>query len=234
MIDFDLKTFASTNWNSFRDSFTNISKNDKGKSLVESDNLIYNFDKITESLFDNDAKPTSADALLCLKNEMVLIEFKSGFHQIITKNNFDKTQCTCDYIKEKYDKNVYCKDYGKLLLQNQELKIEELTRSIQLKAIESYITLDKTIASKCESTNPIKLTLLVIIDAVETDVMEDIMSDAAGPAHSQPSTQKSNHISRLKQSLSRFVIKGNYPVYYDCILVHGSKNFPNQYLKSTL
>ena len=58
----NLSQFASEHWDTYLKSITEISKNNDGKSLVESDVQLYNFDLICQDLFQENP-PSSADAI---------------------------------------------------------------------------------------------------------------------------------------------------------------------------
>ena len=63
MVAIDMNTFAEENWLGYKKSVTDISKS-RDSSLVENDMELYCFDDICSDLYDEDKKPTSADALI--------------------------------------------------------------------------------------------------------------------------------------------------------------------------
>lgn len=71
------KKFADT-----KKSGTIISESDNGKSLVQSEVKLYDFDAITKKLFDPKL-PSSVDGLNGCGKKLLLVEFKSGFRDEI-------------------------------------------------------------------------------------------------------------------------------------------------------
>ena len=179
MVSRDINAFAKENWSGYKKSVTYISKSNqsKGRSLVENDMELYCFDDICAKLYDQDKKPTSADAFIINGKRMELVEFKSGFKNKVTKENFDKERGKCPKTKE------ICTDYWDLFLKNRKKEVDELVLNIRIKAVESYITLEKNIFPRCPpSEAPMKVEFLVVIDEDSVDEMEDALADLAGVA----------------------------------------------------
>ena len=68
----EIKEFLDTNYN-YKDTLSNLSNN---KDKIKSDEQAYDFDKIKREIYKDNCD--SCDALL-LKNDLNLIEFKTGF-----------------------------------------------------------------------------------------------------------------------------------------------------------
>lgn len=175
----DVKNYADENWNQYLESITELSKEQKnGNALVTSDRQMYNFDKITKKIYAkrSNGVPTSADALAFSKKHIQFVEFKSGFKKKITKNTMDKEKAKCDKT------NAFCNDYWNLFFKNQETETIGLINSLQMKAADSYMTLEKQILPMCQSDiDRVLVDLWVIIDEDEIDYMEDTLE--IGRAH---------------------------------------------------
>jgi hypothetical protein len=190
MISKNLTKFANDNWDQHKTTISDSSKSDSGVILVESPIEIYNFDDISKLY----STSTSADGIFLEENNAQLIEFKSGFKQRITKEKFNPDIGTCKHSK------TVCKDYWDLFWENQNRKIQELIISIRIKAIESYITLEKQIFPNCDNYPPCKhskLTFTAVIDEDSAEGLEDSMADVAGREVTN------NRISNIRKSLKR-------------------------------
>lgn len=221
MITKDLQAYADRNWTKHKATITDISKfSDRRGSLVVSETLLYSFDNICLSMFPIGQAPTSTDGLAITQRAIQLIEFKSGFKQKITKRNFDAKKAVCESA------NRICEDYWNLFFKNQKRKKKELITSIRLKAIESYITLEKHVFPCCaeiELHKDIKIELMVVIDEDGIDSMEDTLAEVAGIDDSRDNSFVSikNALRRLK---SQHDAIGN-TYYYDNIEVMSIQDF---------
>lgn len=196
MVSKDIFSYITQNYEDNLDSITKLSETGRGQSLVIDERELYNFDDITTILYNNIKCPTSADSLLVTKRIVEFVEFKSGFHKKITKKNCDYSKLSC-----LSDNSKTCMGYADLLFKKQDLETDELLDSLKMKAIESYMTLEKKILPKCESyadTMHIRLVFCVVVDDY-IDVMEDTLNELANE------TSDSNTITQVKSSLSRFV-----------------------------
>ena len=212
---FPLYTVAK--WSGYKKSITDISKS-KDTSLVENDMEVYCFDDICATLYDQNKKPTSADALIIDEKSVELVEFKAGFKNKVTKKNFDKERGKCPKTKE------ICEDYWKLFFDKRKKEVDELVLNIRIKAVESYITLEKNIFPLCRSSEvPTNLEFWVVIDEDSVDEMEDTLADLAGVAE-----VKDNAYFSIRRSLKRFVhchdTNGN-SYFYDNIKVLSVMDF---------
>ena len=215
-----IREYAETNWKEFAQPFTEISKNNHSKTpLVKNDTIAYNFDLICKSIFDNDKIPASADGLSIYSHYIELVEFKTGFKQIITKENFDIQKGKCE------ETGKVCDSYWNLFFDNQKRKIKELITSIRFKAIESYITLEKQLFPLCtdDDINSIKIHLTIVIDEDGIDEMEDTLAELSGSV-----TKGKNIYQEIRRSLSRLNktadAKGK-SYYYDNIDIISFKDF---------
>ena len=221
MLERDLLSYAETNWNDFIKPVSDISKNEHTHiPLVMGAELLYNFDAVTDSLFSPEKKPASADGMKISANRVEFIEFKSGFKRKITTNSFDERKAECKYTRR------VCEDYWNLFFKEQKKERSELISSIRLKAIESYITLEKHILPKCQQTDsrcPLIFTVVIDEDAVE--VMEDTLAEVAGAKET-----KGNPFSEIRSSLQRLTDNRDADgkaYFYDSVEVLSAVDFQN-------
>lgn len=136
----ELEAYFNQNWNEkeFRGTVTKLSKSDKGTSLVKSNFEMFNFDAIIRSIYKSD-EPSSADAIFFSKGNLHLVEFKTGFYQKVRKrrSDFNEEIAKCKHL------GAICDDYWKQFTERQDKEIEILLDSLKLKAIETYIFLEK-------------------------------------------------------------------------------------------
>lgn len=221
MIEVDLRAYAQANWSRHEKSISAISQSyNTGRSLVHDDTTMYCFDDICGDLFEEKRKPTSVDGMMFSQKNVEMVEFKAGFKQRITKQNFDEEQAKCPRTKE------VCLDYWNLFFRNQKSNINALISSIRDKAVESYITLEKHIFPHCErSDTHMRIKLVVVIDDDGIDSMEDTLADLAGVAK-----VRDNIFSSIRQALQRIKncsdANGN-AYFYDDIEVMSAKDFKN-------
>lgn len=213
MINFDFKKYAENNWNEYLETVTEVSMPSNGVVFIESEEKIYNFDKINEMLFVAEYNSASVDGIYFRNDEVFLVEFKTGFYQKIRKNNFDLTKARCEF------KGSECINYWNLFFENQDRKIKELISSIKQKAIESYVTINEDIAPFCINKKSLKFNLVVVIDANENEQEVGILEELSGRNNSM--------LSRVRKSLKRFMVKKRYlkSYYFDDISVFGAESF---------
>ena len=230
MIYVNIKNFADTYWNNskFKKTVSELSqqKSQKNLSLVEDDYQLYDFDEICRyycNLSNSSSKePASADALLITKKYLEVIEFKSGFARRITRENLTRSEVyKCPHLKD------ICKDYWDKFFEVREKEKDELKNNLKLKAVESYIFLEKQIFcnKNCESlSKPIQLKLKIVIDVDPVTIEEEMLS----------STKDKNFETlrkALRDSLKRFLIQkdiNNQGYYYDSIDVKSSLEFKSE------
>lgn len=219
MVAIDMNMYAEENWSDYKKSVTDISKS-RNFSLVENDMELYCFDDICSNLYDKDKKPTSADALIIDGKNIELVEFKSGFKNKITKENFNTERGKCQKAGE------ICEDYWELFFDKRKKEVNELILSIRIKAVESYITLEKIIFPCCRLSDELMcLQFWVVIDEDSVDGMEDTLAELA-----EVPEIKDNAYSSIKKSLKRLIrcqdTRGNQ-YFYDDIKVLSVTDFEN-------
>ena len=218
MITGDLYQYAQENWSQYRASVTELSKNNKQKALVESDTELFNFDEICRALFPQDGLPASVDAIAFTEKEVTLIEFKTGFHRKTTKRSFPLEKCRCPE-----DNGKICKVYWELFFKEQKQEVDALISSVRLKAIESYLALEKKILPKCPPADQaMPIRYIVVIDEEAVDSMEDTLAVLSGQE------AQDNHFSEIRRALKRLNhqsdANGN-GYYYNNITVLSAQDF---------
>lgn len=207
----EFKNYAKNNLNlDLNDYLTQIaelSKSDNVKRpLINSTAKIYNFDSIVKSLFNGNSSPASVDGLYFSRNGLVFIEFKTGFNQRITRDTFDINKCKCPHTDK--TNQINCEDYGKIFLENQDLKFAELLDSLKLKAVESYLVLEKLFYRAENASVKIPIKMIVVIDVNVLETEENILADLANKI------PRDNKIQGVKNALSRF-FSDKYKLYQE-------------------
>ena len=95
MIQKDLYTYITNNFTDDLEPISSLSKSTQGKVLVNDNRCLYNFDKITEKVYNYTKIPSSADSLLVTDKVILLTEFKSGFKRKISRENIDDDKLIC-------------------------------------------------------------------------------------------------------------------------------------------
>ena len=217
-------------YNDLIKTITILSKPDKGDSLVTSEQEFYDFDMICERIFGEKNCPTSADCLYVTENEITLIEFKSGFYDKMSKDNYEPELLRC---RKFYEENYECIEYKKLLKKKYKKERKILKDSLKLKAIESYVTLEKKMLglnNTDNNRNEIEIKYIVVIDGNSEDIIENILLDLT---HINTKTKKSKNVNvfdSVRDSLKRYELKhdslGN-KYLYDDIKVYPQIEFLN-------
>lgn len=211
----EIRTYLFQQYGDYLEPISRLSESTKGKILVSDHRELFNFDKISEKIYSS-KKPSSADSIYISENAVILIEFKSGFKKIITKKSFDISKITCPD-----DGAKPCYEYAKLLFQKQRCESNELLDSIRLKAIESYITLEKEILPFCNNSQdiPTRKRRFIFCTVVDDyiDSMEDTLNELSGK------NSDNNTITSIKNALSRLILHKNY--YYTEIKVFSPYEF---------
>ena len=219
MVAIDINAFAEANWSGYKKSVTDISKA-KHSSLIEDETELYCFDDISNSLYSGSNKPSSADALIIDGKTIQLVEFKSGFKNKITRENFKESEGKCLKL------GTTCEDYWKLFWANRKKEINELTLIIRMKAIESYITLEKKIFQGYRPFDQaFRLQFCVVIDEDSVDGMEETLAELSGRSETT-----GNPYASIKASLKRYIncrdCSGT-PYFYDEVKVLSVTDFEN-------
>ena len=120
--------------------------------------------------------------------------------------------------------NDICKDFWSCFSKLQKANRKELIYAIRIKALESYITLEKQILPLCQDTTAdVKLKLIVVIDVDAVDSMEDTLSDLA-----VKEPPEGNSISDVRKALLRLTNlhdADDNTYLYDCIEVLSAQDY---------
>lgn len=232
MIDKDVKSYFDKEMQDYIEPINTISQPETkpdGKSKPPLVNIfapIYNFDKICKKIYKN--QPKSADGIFFCKNTMYVVEFKTGFK----KNPKNKSE-GLNFLCTKH--NEVCEEQKKWQDDAFKRKQNELKTSVRLKAIESYITLEKQLIPLCDDTEiKCRLVFVVVTDADCVNVYDRELGQL-GKKHISASTA-SNVLIQLKTSLNSYNLKhdkhaSSNDYFYDEIKVMSSEEFENFFNK---
>lgn len=212
----ELETYFNQKWNKtiFRGTVTKLSKPKKGKSLVISKFEMFNFDAIMR-YESNPEQPSSVDGIYFLNGNLHLVEFKTGFYQKIRKgrSDFDKENAKCPHTKS------ICEDYWKQFTDRQDKERDILYDSLKLKALETYLFLEKKIGFIKNKSDPGKVILNIVIDENGIDGLELGLSELSD----DPKTSVKDSMHRFKNQKDI-----NQNIYcYDEINVYSGEGFSN-------
>ena len=188
---------------------TDICQNENGQGNLNSDERIFNYDKISLRILGN-KHACSADGLRFCRKHVEFIEFKTGFERRITRENWNPNLAICPTYK------IECQDYRKVFFEKSEKETKELFSSIRDKAIESYITWEKHILQNI-SKDHVAIHFIAVVDCPPEDRIEDIQGELS------KKTPKNNSVVGIKHSLSRLQGRRDsehHPYFYDCIHVY--------------
>lgn len=213
----DVKTYLNAEFGEHISTISTVSSSDNGNILVDSGKQVYSFDKIKDQLYTGQPqKPSSVDALYFIDDTLELVEFKSGFKKIITEANFDDQQAKCEYN----DHGITCKyllKWSKIINKSQD---EVLKRNLKLKAIESYLILDKKIFSECDA-HPEKVSLKIVIDCNGVDAIDELAKTQGNLA----GNGNESIIDRLKNMLKPYIKKQTSDYFYSKIDIMYDQSF---------
>ena len=209
MVTKDIAAFARENWSEkYSRTVEELSKDDQNRPLIQSKTQMFCFDAIIADLFPEDRKPNSADAIYLQKDGTVLlIEFKRGFKRIallsdLKRKSKDKSLSVDGGTERADTDHVLSRQIQETKIKLLKKEVSELKSSIQMKAMESYMALEKKIFPLCKELThgkKEKLKFLVVIDEDNAAAGEEIL---AKPAKRQ--IVKNNPFDSLRQSLRRF------------------------------
>lgn len=212
----ELEAHFNQEWNKneFRGTVTQLSKPEEGISLVKSKFEMFNFDAIV-SFVCKPEQPSSVDGIYFSNGNIYLVEFKTGFYQKIKKGraDFDEEKAKCPHI------NSICEDYWKQFTDRQKKEIKNLHDSLKLKALETYLFLEKKIGFIKNKSDTGKVILAIVTDENGIDGMESSLSELADDNTSEPNVQNTMHRFKNQKDTN-----GNI-YFYDEINVYSAEGF---------
>ena len=213
MITEDLAAYAKSNWQAFQKSAREISEDEQNHiPLVKDETQMFCFDDIIKSIFPQNKKPDSADAIYLPREDTVLlIEFKRGFQRKLTKANWSKDHpgAKCEYMPLN---DGICKTRWDLFWKLQDKEVAELNMSIRFKAVESYLALKRLFFPFCDPVSAktgLKLKFWTVIDVNPLDGLT---------SNSTPAANKNDPCVNLRASLERLTFRigeSGQPYLYD-------------------
>ena len=216
MIEHDLNEFAGFNWGEYKTTMAESSSSGNGTPLLNSSVEVYNFDEITKDLFGKTGnRPSSADCIFIHDNDIDVMEFKAGFHSAEVVRKMDKRDGECPN----------CEAY----------KQKELRARVLIKAIESYITLNKQIFPKCKHLKDkvFNLNYKLIIDGEPLEDMMGIFANLTKGKKCRLNEADKPLVKELKQVLNGLVgykeVNGD-KYYYDTAMVHVNYQYKRNFL----
>lgn len=212
----ELEIYFNQQWNKkdFRGTATQLSKSGKGKSLVKSEFEMFNSDAIISSVCKPE-QPSFVDGVYFSNGNLHLVEFKTGFHQEIRKgqSNFDEEKAKCPHTKS------FCEDYWKQFTERQNRERDILYDSLKLKALETYLFLEKKIGFIKNTSDHGKVILNIVIDVNGINGMEIGLSELVDKNNPKANIQKSMHRFKKQKDI-------NNNIYcYDEINVYSGEGY---------
>ena len=212
----ELETYFNQNWNKkdFRGTVTKLSKSDNGKSLVKSEFEMFNFDAIMRFVSDPE-QPSSVDGIYFSNGNLHLVEFKTGFYKKTQKGRSDFNEITtkCDAI------DSICDKYWNEFTKRQKKERQILFDSLKLKALETYLFLEKKIGFVKNKADSGRVILNIVIDENGIDGMFSGLAEVANSNNSIDSVQKSMRRFKSQKDI-------NENIYcYDEINVYSNVGF---------
>lgn len=215
-----LKNFLESNYSSYLDTITNLSRSNKKEFIIDSRKL-YNFDKMICEFYNEQNKPKSADALFILENSILFIEFKTGFKDNVKIKNLNENE----YCNNCYDEIIYaiCNEKFKYFIQSKKLSKEDKKKGLFLKIAESYIIfktqlLPKYLNEAYFNNSNYKFLFWIVIDN-PVDAIH-----ISYKKNNNYNDEKNNILIDIQNSIKRFYDKHNLS-YYDEILVLNQYTF---------
>lgn len=160
-----------------RSCFTKVSREGAPSGHLNSDAELYSFDEIKLQIFGGKSPCASADGLRFCKSWVEFIEFKTGFHRKITRENWEPVKGACPRD------GVECADYRELFFAKADKETTELIDSVRSKAIDSYILWEKhllpAILPGLEGGRLPHLRYVAVVDCDSATGMEGILGELA-------------------------------------------------------
>lgn len=218
----ELKDYLKKNYSDCINTVTELSKNlHSNESSVTSDKKLFNFDNLVKTICNNNLH-TSADAMYIdtTTNTITFIEFKGGFHDLISETTKDSSLIRCPK-----NNDIECNDYYNILMKKRQKEKENLKYNLICKIVETFVfykyELFTLLNSSNENNQNIKLNFLVVINDYLEEYEDELNEVAFG---SENKSDLNNVINQIKQITTRFRNKnGRY--YYHNVSACGVNEF---------
>lgn len=219
----ELQDYLKKNYSDCINTVTELSKNlHSNESSVTSDKKLFNFDNLVKTICNNNLH-TSADAMYIdtTTNTITFIEFKGGFHDLISETTKDSSLIKCPK-----NENIECNDYFQLFKLKREK--ENLKYNLICKIVETFVFYKYelfTLLDYSDRNNQnIKLNFLVVINDYVEEYEAELNEVAFGSENTENKSDSNNVINQIKQITKRFRNKnGRY--YYHNVNACGVKEF---------
>lgn len=230
MINKNIAQYFRIKWSAHYKTVTETSKIDDTKSLVIANNQEYKFDDIIQETFSDNNCPNSVDAVRFVDNGCFFVEYKSGFRDNITVKNLQSPVKCTDY------QGVECTRFYEFYCDARNKAKGALILALEMKAIESYVFLEKYIlplSGKPEDKIPLILHIVIDIDPVER--MIEIQKEVLTEKESKNINIKkiNDSFKRLKNCFKSYNKSYNDDYYFDEVKVWSSSEY-EIYLKKIL
>lgn len=221
----ELQDYLKKNYSDCINTVTELSKNlHSNESSVTSDKKLFNFDNLVKTICNNNLH-TSADAMYIdtTTNTITFIEFKGGFHDLISETTKDSSLIKCPK-----NENIECNDYFQLFKLKREKEKENLKYNLICKIVETFVFYKYelfTLLDYSDRNNQnIKLNFLVVINDYVEEYEAELNEVAFGSENTENKSDSNNVINQIKQITKRFRNKnGRY--YYHDVNACGVKEF---------
>lgn len=221
----ELKDYLISKHSDCISTVTDLSKNlHSNESSVTSDKQLFNFDNLVKKIC-SDNPPTSADAMYIdtTTNTITFIEFKGGFHDLISETTKDSSLIRCPK-----NNDIECNDYYNILMKKRQKEKENLKYNLICKIVETFVFYKYelfTLLDYSDRNNQnIKLNFLVVINDYVEEYEAELNEVAFGSENTENKSDLNNVINQIKQITKRFRNKnGRY--YYHDVNACGVKKF---------
>ncbi len=210
----ELKNYLLNNYSDCINTVTELSKNlYSNESSVTSDKQLFNFDKLVKKICSNNPH-TSADAMYIKDNAITFIEFKGGFHDLISEETKDISLIRCPR-----DNTIECNDYYNIFLEKRKKEKKILKNNLICKIIETFVFYKYELLNLIDNSNSnqnIKLYFLVVINDNLEEYENILLDSASGSIAISSDIENSNNvIKQIKQFTKRFRNKDGRYYYHN-------------------
>lgn len=208
------------------------------KSLVPSDKPIFDFDDITEDLYNRKKVPKSADGVLVTERKVIFVEFKSGFMHLQIQLTKLSDENEIEQFNDSKEEELQRK-YRELMKENLKKANKEMKQSLLMKGMDSWMTLEKQYFLKARSDSNLvhgghsNIHYCVVVEEENVDELDELMKSTCQKQIRKQEGKKANlgYTHDLWNALSRLNKKkdatGN-DYGFDMVEVIGPREFESR------